>query len=109
MADTHTNTASETSGFDRSHGFVPWNDLSNVVVAFNGLFRAMVVSWNQYCADVHVNAPKTEQELLRWHASLLTTCLDVVNEQLRAAERTAAENAAPPPPARSEPQTIDIK
>lgn len=109
MADTEPNTASETSGFNRSHGFVPWDEVSNVVVAVNSLFRSMVVSWNKYCADVHANAPNTEKELLRWHASLLTTCLDVVNEQLQAAERTAAENAAPPPPARPEPQTIEIR
>lgn len=88
--------SSQTTGFERSNGFMPWDHLANVLGALNGLGRAMLVTWQGYYSAVHQNASPTERELIRWHASLLNTCLDVVNDRLRAVESGEPEKKPSP-------------
>ena len=90
---------SEASAFDRSNGFVPWTELGNVLVALNGFGRAMLSSCSQYVQNVRENAPETEREFLRLHASLLNTGADIVKSQLEALEQRMAQAA---PPAKSQ-------
>jgi len=87
---------SPVTGFERSNGFMPWDHFANVLVALNNLGRAMVVTWHGYYNAISQNAAPTERELIRWHASLLNTCLDVVNDRLRSVESVEVERKASP-------------
>jgi hypothetical protein len=95
---------SEATGFERSHGFMPWDHFGNVVVALNNLGRAMLLTWHDYYSAVQQNSAQTERELIRWHASLLNTCLDVVNDRLDAVERRPGGGGA-----RVAPETIVVE
>ena len=79
--------SSNSTGFERSHGFMPWDEFNNMVSAINNFGRAVIVNWSGFFTNVQQNAPQTERELLRWHASFLNSCLDVVNGRIQAVEQ----------------------
>jgi hypothetical protein len=83
----------EAGAFDRSNGFVPWTELGNVLVALNSFGRAVLSSCSQYVQNVRENAPETEREILRLHASLLNTGADIVKNQLDALEQRMTQPA----------------
>ena len=102
--------SSNTTGFERTHGFMPWDEFNNMVSAINGFGRAFLVNWNSFFINVQENTPQTERELLRWHASFFHTCLDVVNDRLHAVEQSQAQSPPPEPvPDFSGPETISIE